>query len=190
MGLDHVAYGVRSNLGMALARLGHLADARTLEQRAAVWFERRDRRLAGACHLYLAIIHLAESDLAAAEEEARVALGLLTGEIQAQALAHLARVLLARGRIAEALERALEAERRLAEGVVFEGEALVHLVRAEALRAAGHADAATSAILRARERLLERAAKIGDAEWRRSFLEEIPDHARTLELARGWARTA
>jgi tetratricopeptide (TPR) repeat protein len=187
MGLDHVAQAIRSNLGMVLARRGQLRDARALEERAAAWFEKRDRRLAGAAHMYRSMILLAEGELGEAEDAARLSLDLLTGEIQAQALAHLARVLLARGAIGEALERALEAERRLAEGVVYEGEALVHLMRAEALRAAGETDAATASVARARDRLLERAARIGHPEWRRSFLEEIPDHARTFELARSWA---
>jgi hypothetical protein len=46
---------------------------------------------------------------------------------------------------------------------------------------------ATQSHARVRAHLLERASKIGDPEFRRSFLERIPEHARTIELARAWA---
>lgn len=55
---------------------------------------------------------------------------------------------------------------------------------AETLFGVGDHDAATVAARAAAERLLERASKISDPSWRASFLERIPEHARTLELAR------
>ena len=38
----------------------------------------------------------------------------------------------------------------------------------------------------ARARLLAIAEKIADATYRRSFLERVPENARTLELAGAW----
>jgi hypothetical protein len=64
--------------------------------------------------------------------------------------------------------------------------AMLLLVRAEAFYALGNLDAAREAIREAQEDLLRRAAKIPDPDVRRSFLENIPDHRRTLELARQW----
>ncbi len=56
---------------------------------------------------------------------------------------------------------------------------------AEALHASGDGRAA-SAILAARAHLLERAAKIRDPILRRSFLERVPENARTVARAREW----
>jgi tetratricopeptide (TPR) repeat protein len=185
MGLDYIVYGARSNLGMALARLGRLRDARAAEQMAASFFENQgDRRLAGASRMYLATIGLLEGDLVAAERDARAALAHLES-VRAQPRATLARILLARGARAEALEEAGAAYRQLAETAVFEGDAMVRLVYAETLLATDQRAAANLVIATARAQLRDRAARIGEVngEWQRSFLEDVPDHARTLELA-------
>jgi hypothetical protein len=42
------------------------------------------------------------------------------------------------------------------------------------------------AIASARERLLDRARKIGDPVWRGRFLGNVPDNVATLELERRW----
>ena len=49
--------------------------------------------------------------------------------------------------------------------------------------AAGRTAEAAEAAARARDRLLGRAARIHDQALRRSFLEAVPDNARTLALA-------
>ena len=41
-----------------------------------------------------------------------------------------------------------------------------------------------------RDRLFVIAAKIGDPEYRKSFLESVPENRRTLELARQWVGLA
>jgi hypothetical protein len=69
---------------------------------------------------------------------------------------------------------------------IEEGESTVRLAWAEALQGSGDAAAARAAIAAARDRLLQRAAKIRDATWRKSYLERVPDNARTLELAETW----
>ena len=83
----------------------------------------------------------------------------------------------------EALARAREASALLAElGVIDEGETLVRLVLAEALRRRGLVEEGNAAAKAAREALLARADKIRDPRWRKSFLEKVPENARTMAL--------
>ncbi|MGK3961172.1 hypothetical protein WMF38_49975 [Sorangium sp. So ce118] len=63
---------------------------------------------------------------------------------------------------------------------------LVRPTFAEALAAGGRQDGAAAAIASARVALLARAEKLSDAAWRGRFLRDLPDNARTLELARQW----
>jgi tetratricopeptide (TPR) repeat protein len=191
LALDHVVFGARSNLGMALARQGRLRDACALEQRCAEWFEQqRDWRLAGASRMYMAIALFHDGELVRAEQEARAALAIMTARTRGRGLATLARVLLARGAAAEALEHATVAEQQLGETPAVEGEGEVRLVYAEALHANGHTERARVAITGARARLEERARRIKRDDWRQSFLENIPAHARTLVLAQEWSAGA
>ena len=69
-------------------------------------------------------------------------------------------------------------------GTMPEGEAAVLLAYAEALRATGDVTGARSTIRDARARLNARAEKITGEDLRKSFLEKVPAHARTVELAR------
>jgi hypothetical protein len=96
-------------------------------------------------------------------------------------------VLLRRGDTEGALTAAREAIDLLDTlGALEEGEALVRLIYAEALHASTDSRA-PSAILDARDHLLDRAAKIRDPILRRSFLERVPENARTIARAREWA---
>jgi ATP/maltotriose-dependent transcriptional regulator MalT len=109
------------------------------------------------------------------------------------ALAVLGRARLLQGRAAEARDAAEEALRLLEQGGVEEGEALVRLVLAEAIHATGDIATARAALAAGKRRLLDRAAMIedaADAGVRRRFLENVPEHARTLELAQQWEDSA
>jgi tetratricopeptide (TPR) repeat protein len=102
----------------------------------------------------------------------------------------LAGIRLAQGRAAEASE---VAERAYLYSQAHEmGEVLSHatllLVRAEAREALGDHAGACAAIRDARDDLLRRAAKIPDPQVRRAFLENIPEHQQTLNLAQQWLR--
>jgi hypothetical protein len=68
---------------------------------------------------------------------------------------------------------------------LFRG-AFVRLTHAEALHATGAHDAAARAIAGARARLLAIADKIADPDYKASFLERVPENARTLALADSW----
>ncbi|KYF54461.1 hypothetical protein BE08_12935 [Sorangium cellulosum] len=59
-------------------------------------------------------------------------------------------------------------------------------MHAEALAASGDMRRARAAIALGRDRLLERAGKIANRAWRACFLENVPENARTLALARAW----
>jgi hypothetical protein len=68
---------------------------------------------------------------------------------------------------------------------MFRG-AFVRLAHAEALHATGAHDAARAAIAQARARLLAITDRISDPDYRASFLEQVPENARTLALASAW----
>ncbi len=106
---------------------------------------------------------------------------------RAALLALLAVVRFDRGDARGSFEAASEA-RRIFEGLggTVEGEALIRVAWAQALYATGQVDLARRAILAARERLLRRAAKIQNPEWRKSFLERIREHLRILARAGEW----
>jgi hypothetical protein len=92
------------------------------------------------------------------------------------------------GRVAEALTTAEDAFVRYSAmrscGFFRGGFAL--LTHAEVLEAAGDHAAACAAIRVARERLLTIANRIPDPAYKKSFLEEVPENARTLALASTW----
>ena len=185
LGLHNVVATAKHNLGRALQMRGDLVEAATVEAEAVQAFDAQgDRRLAGAARLYLGNILLDQGEHARALVEVEAALTTAQPPMQPQGHACLARVLLRAGRPADALEHAQRANAILDElGAIEEGEALVRLVLAEALTATGDPAAARTVISRARDRLLARAEKISDPEWRKSFLENLPEHARTIALA-------
>ena len=70
---------------------------------------------------------------------------------------------------------------------MFRG-AFVRLAHAEALEATGAHAAARRAIADARTRLYTIADKIADPAYKTSFLQNVPENARTLALAHAWLR--
>jgi eukaryotic-like serine/threonine-protein kinase len=71
-------------------------------------------------------------------------------------------------------------------GNVEEGDALLRLTLARALVAVGDRTGARTVIAHARDQLLARAATIDRPELRRTFLENVPQHAMTVKLAAEW----
>jgi len=181
----------KQNLGLALLRLGRVEESIALE-REALELSRAQRnvRLEGACLYYLSLAFHARGDFIEAEnhalESARVCEQIPPS--RAEALAALAQARLAKGDVPRALENAKEAMAiLLAVGGVDEGEPLIRLVHAEALRATGSLDESRAAIVDARSHVEARAGKIADESARETFLA-ISEHARTVELAELWAR--
>jgi tRNA A-37 threonylcarbamoyl transferase component Bud32/tetratricopeptide (TPR) repeat protein len=127
-------------------------------------------------------------DLEGAERELQVALEMVTALERPGALGTLSALRLAQGRPQDALAAAEDAVSRcraMGGCGMFRG-AFVQLAHAEALHATGAHDAARRAITEAQVRLLVIAAQIADPDYKRSFLENIPENARTLALARAW----
>lgn len=184
-------------LTVALGRSAMRIDQRRLEEASALasWVVQEggtggETRFSATGALYLVEAHLYEGAIEAAELGALA----LNGYAATDAwygmwyLAVLACIRLAQGRAGEAREiseRALSRARSSGIGHAIRHGMLL-LVHAEALHALGDHDAACQTIREAREDLRRRAAKIPDPEVRRSFLDNIPDHRRTLELARLW----
>ena len=92
---------------------------------------------------------------------------------------------LALGHLEEALSLSEEwLARSRALGMIESSIPRVHLVRVEALRALGRVDETKTALREAKDSILTLAAKIGDPELRRCFLENHHPHARTFALCR------
>ena len=191
LGLPHVVAHAQHNLGLARAYLGKVDEAVTLLNAAVVALGAQgDTRLESAAHRYLSIALIGARDLEAAEASARRGLSIQesVGPNRAGALSMVATVLLARGKHPEALLLATEAHSILHQfGPLDTDDALVRRTYAEALHAAGELVAARLAIADACSELLRRAEKISNPEWRRSFLQNVPGHARAFELAREWS---
>jgi tetratricopeptide (TPR) repeat protein len=141
----------------------------------------------GLARWALADVLLRSGDAAGAAEEARLACEKLAGTplYSFPALVTRSAAELAEGRPAEALATAEEALKRpqASRAFGFRG-AMARLVHAEALRALGRSGEAAAAIAAAYDHLMDQSHRIPDAEMRRSFLEAVPENARTLELAR------
>lgn len=188
LGLAIVVALAKQNLGLALQRLGRLEEARAFETEAVVaGAASGDRRMEGGSRAYLAAILLDLGELDGAEEQARDAVRLTEAQppAHAHALGVLAQVLLQRGRHDEALRYARRARELLAQlGRADDGEATIYLMFAEALGAAGEAEAAKRAILEARELIEGMASRIPDGPIRQAFFADVPENARIMELAR------
>ncbi|WP_437752157.1 protein kinase domain-containing protein [Sorangium sp. So ce1389] len=137
----------------------------------------------GLARWVLSEVLLRKGDAARAEAEARAGCALLTNVTLYlwPGLIVVAAAQLAQGRAADALATARHV---LDHGKAFSAfapkAALVRLVHAESLHALGEHTAAAAVLDDARRRLLEQAEQIDDPELRRSFLEGVPEHARTL----------
>ncbi|WP_437933440.1 serine/threonine-protein kinase [Sorangium sp. So ce341] len=189
MGLSDARLGALLGLGPVLARLDLVEEARrTAEEAIATSQGLGDARREGAARTCLARILLQSGDLGGAEREARAAVAILYGAppLRAFAYAVLGRALLDAGQAVDALAATTEAFCLLESVGAEVGESLVRLAHAEALSACGHRREAMMAIASARERLLDRARKIGDPAWRARFLGNVPDNAATLEIERRW----
>ncbi len=185
LGLRHVVGAAQQNLGAVLFRSGRPDAGRTLLELARTRFaEQKNQRMEGNTRAYLAELHLASGDLELALEESARAVELLADvpPLLPAALAIQARICLAAGDVRAALPRAKDAAAMLEVSGSDEGESLVRLVHVEALRAAG-SPLVNEALLRAKERVLARAAHITDPSWRESFLTNVEPNRRTLELA-------
>jgi serine/threonine protein kinase/tetratricopeptide (TPR) repeat protein len=189
MQLDFVS-SILANLGHALAHLGNIEEARSVEAAALERVvQQGNRRGEGFVAIYMSMIMRLAGDKDGALGMAQRALEVSEGvpAVRAYALALIAGIAIAKNNEAEALERSREAVDILnrLEGIE-EGESLIRWTYALALRASGHDQEAEKQIEEARDRLLKRAERISDPRWRQSFLEQVNDNARVMEFAASW----
>ena len=185
-----MAASAKSNLARGLCVLGELTEARAVAEECAEEMRRAsEQRMEGWVRRILVTVLLRLGELEKAAQEARRALEIpgLPPPTRAICLAHLADVFLAQGLPADADVAARSAMDLLEEiGQLDDSEAYVRLVHAQVLFASQRYDEAGRAILAARTRLSAIAASMGNAYFRESFLRDVPEHAKTLELAAAW----
>ena len=165
---------------------GKAAESLTL---ASTLLDSTDPLLAISARCVVAHGLLLTDDLVAARRDAEkiVRDGIAFPLARSHAFGILACADLLQGKAAEALslsEQGLEGDVR---GQSSSIGALLRLVRAESLHSLGRIDDARVAIREARDRVLRLAATLeGNPELRASYLTDVRDNARTLELARQW----
>ncbi|MFO0553614.1 MAG: protein kinase [Polyangiaceae bacterium] len=186
LGLKHVASAAAQNLGEVLCRLGDRAAAAPhLEKAISAFRNQRNRRMEGNTRTYRALLLLAEERYDDALGEAMLASQLLamTPSLLESAMVASARVLLACGRAEEALVLARDAYALLKEDAAEEADASVRLVLTRALVATQHFEEARAMISSARDRVIARAMRIQNENWRHSFLHAVEENRETLALA-------
>jgi len=179
----------QKNLALVLAASpepSHQQEARTLALRF-VESPGANRMYLGTAHLVLARVAATAGEQAEAEAQARKACEVLAPFVPIAAEAHwrLSALLLAQGRAAEARQEAEHALREM-ERVGPAGVAQVGLLQvlAEACFALGEVSAGEQALRSAVRQVRARAVVIADTALRERFLSQVPQNARTLELAR------
>jgi eukaryotic-like serine/threonine-protein kinase len=176
-------------LAWLYADRGALEDARAIAAQLSSYGHAHGYRVEeGRGRWVLAEVLRRMGDLDAAERELPTALALAMPLERPGALATLSALRLAQGRTGEALAAAEDAVARydaMGGCGMFRGT-FVRLAHAEALHATGAEAAAKLVIFAARARLDAIAGKIADPTYRTSFLEEVPENARTIALARAW----
>jgi hypothetical protein len=183
-----------SNLGWTAVRGGDNRTARRLLEEAMAEMTRVGDELGRAsCLLYLAHTAEAAGDAAGAARrfgEAREALGRIEmPALMLDCTAGLARSALAQGELNEARAQAEEVWQYLSERGTegIELPTLCYLTCADVFDALGEAEASRAAVEAGYHELMARAEKISNAEWRKSFLENVPEHRAMLEL---WERAS
>jgi eukaryotic-like serine/threonine-protein kinase len=178
----------QKNLAMVLAdspEPAHQQEAKALALKG-VETQSANQMYLGCAHLVLARVAAKGGALDEAEAQARKACEVLAPFVPmlAEARWRLGAVLLARGLAAEA-RQAVELTLHEAAAVGNGGRARVGLfqVRAEACFAQGDTAAGEQALRGALQCLREHAGEIPEGALRERFLRQVPENARTLELA-------
>jgi tetratricopeptide (TPR) repeat protein len=191
LGLPVVSNEARLHLGQLMGRLQRTDEAIALIKEVIGGFAaQRDRFGEGRARGYLAGAYKISQQYEAAEEEARRALQLFSDSApyRASVLALIAMACVDRGDGKAAIEAALEANKLLEQlgGTTLEIQAIIGLAYAEALRACGDIEGSKRAIAASRDKLLSRANKIKNPEWRRGFTAGLQEHVRILMRAGEW----
>jgi eukaryotic-like serine/threonine-protein kinase len=188
LGLSEIVAIGRRALSRVLGWRHETVEAERLARQAVATLEARgESREQGLAICYLAEIMLSIGrfeEAAVQAERAAASLSSAPAE-RALACALLARARLGRGKVHEASVVAHEAYYGALEslGTMGECETVVRLAYAECLLAARDIEAAHGVLLRARERLLVRAASLGPRCDCKAFCTSVPYNCETLRLA-------
>lgn len=186
MQLDFVPIA-KANLGFCLASLGRWDDAhRTIDAAIIPCRKRNDRRRLSVLLMVSSRVRSMQGNYIAAAGLARAAVEDAEDSPlhRAQALGCLAEALLADKETHAAYAAASEAfgiAERL--GSLEEGDAHVRLMHVLCLRALGQEAEARKRLLDAKRILMSQADKMKDRRFRKSFLENVPENRKLLELA-------
>ncbi|MBK9266398.1 MAG: protein kinase [Polyangiaceae bacterium] len=192
MQLAFISGVARANLGISLANLGRIDEGIqsltvALEHSRVQGNVRAEAYAMTYLARMLATQNQVEVALASAKQAAHLAENV--PGLRGFALAVQADILLTQGQPAAALDLATAAMGILQElEGVEEGESLIRVVHALALRGIGHAQEGKRWINMARRGLRAKAARISDERWRQCFLENDPDNARLIRVAAQWAQ--
>jgi tetratricopeptide (TPR) repeat protein len=189
MAMNVIERYARHNLSMVLARTGRIAEGMELALEAARDADRASHlRGASFAWHYVGLMHLMAGRPRQALEASSRAHASAAPPVRPLVEAGMARAHLALGDSAAALELTTRAMKALdTMGALDEGEGILRLAHAEALHASGDRAAALESILAAKERLVARASSF-DEHFRRTFFENVSEHARTLALAAAWSQ--
>ncbi len=191
LGLVAVANEAKLQLVTLYARTGRAEDAVRIGKEVIASFSAQlDRAGEGRARAYLAGVHYFANEHVEAEIEELRALPLLehSPPYRAALMAFMTLTLIHKGASPDEIFIAGSEAMRLLEqmGGVGEGEGIIRIAYAEALYARGDIEGAKAAVMAARDRLLQRAAKIKNAEYKRCFLGVVREHVRTLARAGEW----
>jgi tetratricopeptide (TPR) repeat protein len=182
------------NLGLAHWRSGDPHTARQMLEPVQIELAALGDVFARAAGLsYLALILEQAGDAAGAVQRYAEAHEILSAMgvhgYAADALAGLARCALAQGSLDEARRHVTEVwtdlEQHGAQGMEFPIRA--YQTCAEILNALGESEKSRAAVEEGYRELIQRAEKISNIEWGRSFLENVPEHRVMLDM---WDRVA
>jgi tetratricopeptide (TPR) repeat protein len=187
LNLSNVVLASLTNLAQVELHLGRVdASAGYGERANALAAAQGDWRFLGFTEWHLASIAHLRSQFDLEEAHARAAARAFehVPQLASVGQALLARARLGQGRTEEAVTIARRAAQMMEDQPPEDGEALIRLVLGEAFLARGEVHAAAEVLDEACRRLHERARSLGDAAARESFLGLVPDHARTIALAK------
>lgn len=186
-GNRHTSALNRLNLGLAYYRSADYQVARESMETALLAFsEIGDIFLQGFCYSYLGHVLEKIGDVIGAMRSFENARHLFdqvgTRGYACDALAGLARCLLAQGQIAEALQHTSEVWNYLqtsSQGMEF--PILAYQTCVDVFNQSGDSEKAAQALQAGFSTLMDRADKISDSTLRKSFLENVPEHRAMME---------
>jgi predicted ATPase len=177
------------NLGIAYLRLEDVGAAqRILERASHLVLEIEDTTAQAVSQSYLALTAEKASDFANAKcnfiESNRMFTAIGNNSFATDTLAGMARCAQGEGNLDEANQYAARVwdylEDHGSRGMEF--PIIAYLTCAQIFKAVGEAHQAQVAVVSGYKELMKRAEKISDPNWRKSFLENVPEHRLIIEL--------